>query len=577
MRSFFSLILFQILFLQVSVFADTSPNASIGLPQFQEKPKLILVLVVDQFRADYLTRFQSRFLPAHLPGEGKQGKQGKLASKLASKLGGYQYLMSQGAYFPFARYDVLQCMTGPGHAMILTGAYPYLMGIPTNIWYDHSTKKPVYCVEDSTQQIVGGNAGANKGVSPKNLGSTTVGDELKNAGYPSRVVGVALKDRAAILLGGHRADMAFWFQPESFNWVSSRYYMKDSVLPGWVQTLNKELNGKKGQPYAWAPSGKPTGLTLGVSGGVSAGFKYDTVVGQKEILNYPYGLELTGQMAKLAFDELKLGKNSAPDLLAVSFSSHDYLGHLYGPNTLEMEEMTVSEDRVISDLLNHINKKMIERNPDSGIKDVLVVLTADHGIPPSPSWLSTVGVSAGQIDADRVSQKIDSKLNEIFGKPANGKWVEFVKDLNVYLSRSAIAEKKVSLRDIEERTKEELRSVDGVAFVFSGSDYADHKLPPAMFERQIGKSYVPGKSGDVIAIPRPFFMQQDDPVSHMTSYNYDATVPLIMSWAGAHKVSRIRHGVYYSHADVVDLAPTLSFILGIVAPPAAEGRVLDIF
>jgi hypothetical protein len=193
----------------------------IKLESFLSRPKLTLVLVIDQFRADYLTRFASRFLPS----SGKNGE-----------VGGFKYLMSKGAYFPQAKYDVLENMTCPGHATILTGSYPYLSGIVLNEWYDRSLGRMIYCVDDGDSPLVGSDLkGAESGVSPKNLVGTTVGDELKNSGRPSKIISIALKDRAAILLGGHRADLAVWLS-SNYRWVSSRYYVKDKELPRWIET-----------------------------------------------------------------------------------------------------------------------------------------------------------------------------------------------------------------------------------------------------------------------------------------------------------------------------------------------------
>jgi hypothetical protein len=207
----------------VLIFSDVSFAGVLPLAQYRKRPKLVLVLVIDQFRADYLTRFESRFLPAEKGGT----------------VGGFQYLMSKGAYFPFGQYDLLQNMTGPGHATILTGAYPYLSGISLNYWFDSTKNEKVYCAQDDgskTIEVVP--PSANVGTSPKNLLGTTVGDELKNAGFPSRVFSVALKDRAAIFMGGHRADAAFWFDSGLYQWASSQFYFPKGKLPDWIKHSN---------------------------------------------------------------------------------------------------------------------------------------------------------------------------------------------------------------------------------------------------------------------------------------------------------------------------------------------------
>ncbi|MCM2324225.1 MAG: alkaline phosphatase family protein [Oligoflexia bacterium] len=507
---------------------------------FQQKPKLIVVIVVDQLRADYLTRFQPRFLPA----------------RRGTILGGYNTLISEGAYFPFAQYDVLQCMTGPGHAMILSGSYPYQMGIPLNGWFDETTRKTIYCAQDDASPVVGGQA--RTGLSPRNFTGNTLGDELKNAGYASRVVTVALKDRSAILLGGHRADLAFWFDGKSHQWVSSTFYLPEKKLPAWLTELNSALSARKGKPISWKSEGKPTGLTANTEP-----FERKASFGDREALSWPLGVELTAAAAEKALDAFKLGRGPATDLLAISFSSHDYLGHQFGPNSREMEEMTVAEDRILSRFLNRLNGAL-----PGGLSDALIVLTADHGIPAPAKWLNSVRHPAGRVNGDKLKEQMEARLVERFGKPEGGKWVIFHADLNWTLAPEAVASGKATRAQLEQEMKAVIKEDPGIAYVFSRTDYLERKLPPGMLERQILKTYIPGRSGDVVGIPRAYYSTEDDAVDHMTSYTYDRTVPLVI--AG----SRIRKGVYATPADVIDVAPTLAFLTGILAPATSEGRVL---
>lgn len=517
----------------------------------KKPPRLIVVLVFDQFRADYLTRFQSRFLPSVQ----KDGK-----------LGGFRWLISHGAYFPFAQYDILQSMTGPGHATILSGSFPYQSGVPLNDWYDRSRHSRMYCAGDPDTETVGAHPkDPFVGTSPKNLIATTVGDELKNAGFPSKVVSISLKDRAAIFMGGHRADLALWLDRESFHWVSSKFYLPDGKLPKWVDDLNTDIDHEKGHELTWSYEGKGTGFTQeGAAAHAPSQFPHHSKVGDVAALVMPYGLELTAKTVSRAVREMKLGRGSSTDLLAISFSSHDYAGHQFGPNSREMEEMTVADDHVVSEVLNDLKKQI-----PGGLADVAIATTADHGIAPQADWARERRIDAGRVDLAAVTSRLEEKLNNKFGKPNGVKWLPFSWEFNFTLDPRALADRGVNAADAEALLKEELSKEPWVAHVFTRSDYFSKHLPPGMFERQINHTFFDGRSGDVITIPKPFFMQTGDNVSHVTSYTYDRTVPLIMTGRF------FKSGVYADSAQIVDIAPTLSFLTGTIAPSLSEGRVLS--
>jgi predicted AlkP superfamily pyrophosphatase or phosphodiesterase len=464
------------------------------------RPKLIVFIVIDQFRADYLSRFENRFSED-----------------------GFKALMKEGAYFPYGEYDVLQSMTGPGHATVLTGAYPYQMGIPINDWYDQETHRPTYCVFDATSPIVGANS---PGVSPRNLVGSTLGDELKNAGYPSHVVSLALKDRAAVLLGGHRADLAFWFDNTANHWVSSHYYLKDDKTPKWMDSLNS------------------------------------TVV-KKCPLEETCGTLMTVAAFKAALTEYKMGHSGATDLIAVSFSSHDYAGHIFGPNAPEMEDMTISEDQAVSTIRKAVRAEV------GSLKDVVFVLTGDHGVAPSPRYLEKTGIETGRIDEATLISEMEADLKRKFGKAKNGKWIAYATDFNFYLDEQNIAASKADLAKVEAAMKSVLLTKSYFAQVFTRDDVEKHLLPPLQFERQINKTDYKGRSGHVIGIQKPFYVNEShNNANHMTGYTYDRTVPILFSGLG------IKHGVHSEKTEVIDIAPTLSYLSGVVPPALSEGRVL---
>ena len=534
--------LFVSLFSATLFAQDASP---IKLDTFLKKPKLVLVVVIDQFRADYLTRFVPRFMPT----------KGKTAP------GGFRFLMESGAYFPFAEYDVLQNMTCPGHAMILTGSLPFETRIPANEWYDHKSEKFIYCVDDAESPIVGVEPSKkNIGASPRRLRTSTVGDELKNAGYKSRVVTVALKDRSAIMLGGRRADLATWFDQKKRRWISSGYYLPEGKLPEWLEKENQSVAKKTaaGQ-YTWEVKSPATGLSHGK---VEANFKRTFEYTDDKVLSSPYGLDVTTDAAIAALKGLKLGQGKDTDVLALSYSSHDSVGHVWGPNSREMEEMTIAEDRTLNDLF-----KAVQKEVPGGLKNTLVVLTADHGMAPSVPYAKEARFDAFEVLYDDMLAKMNTELNKIYGPPPAGDWVVGVRYFNFYLNKPAILEKKLKQMDLERIVKDIVLKEGGIIQAFTASDYDARTLPPVTFTTQIMNSYIPGINGEVVAIPAPFSYFEKHP-THITGYAYDRTVPLILVG------DRMKAGVYPKTAKVVDLAPTLSFILGVLPPATNEGRVL---
>lgn len=525
------------------------------------KPKLAVVLVFDQFRADYLTRFESRFLPA----KGKNGM-----------VGGFKYLMENGAYFPLAEHSNFQNMTCPGHAAILTGSYPYQNGITINDWYDNESQSPVYCVEDAKAPLVGiPTKDVRAGRSPRLMSGTTVGDELKNGGWKSKVAAVALKDRAAILLGGHRADLALWFDLDSFQWVSSRFYLRDGKLPAWVDKLNLNVAADKNKLIKWTALGLGTGrsedgnvsVEKKFSESIGANFPHETKIGTEESLLFPYGVEKTFDAAIAAQAGMKLGSGPDTDVLAVSISTHDFVGHVYGPNSREIEELTIAEDQQVARFLNYLNKAI-----PGGLKQTLVIMTADHGAGPVPALLNANGIDAGVLDDAEIAKDLNQMLEKKYKSPPSGNWVTAVHDLNIYLNTSAVSERKLDVNGMANDIVEHLstsKKWKGIAFAFSSEDVRNRRLPTGIHERSILNSYVKGRSGDVVAMPKPFYIVGKNAATHFTDYSYDRYVPLIFLG------ERFKKGIYRKKTEIVDIAPTLAQILGTIPPSGSEGRVLD--
>lgn len=498
-----------------------------------DKPKLILVVVIDQLRADHLTRFQSRFLPS----TSKKG------------VGGFNLLMSQGAYFPQAEYDIIQAMTCPGHAMIMTGAYPIDNGVILNDWYDKVARKEVYCAFDETHKL-----------SPKNLRTTTISDELKNAGYKSQVIGIALKDRSAIMLAGHRADQVYWIEDKSLQWTTSTYY-QEGKIPSWVEKQNQNLSKKIDTEYVWESKAKPTGLSDDSSMPFTRRFK----IGAREALASPFGVQISLDLAMEAVKNLKLGKGTATDVLAISLSSHDLLGHAVGPNAREMEEMTVSEDQALAGFFSFLKGQDL-------LKDTLIVLTSDHGVAPVAEKMREVGINSGKLDYLALFKKLNSHFDKKYGKPKNNIWVSSYLALNFFFDRTTLAEKKIDLSDIEAEAKKVLLDEPGVAHIVTSSEFRNGRWPEGDLGQRLRRQYTLEQSGDFFIIPKPFYYSGGGAATtHVTGYSYDRTVPLILYGRG------IQAGIYPEQARVIDIAPTLSFILGIIPPANNSGKILDVF
>jgi predicted AlkP superfamily pyrophosphatase or phosphodiesterase len=488
----------------LSLFLAGVPAWSMDFATFSRRPRLTLVLVIDQFRADYLTRYRDKFLPA-----GNAGAPG-----------GFRFLLENGAYFPFAEYDVLQNMTCSGHAMILTGTRPHLNGIALNDWYDRRTKKQKYCATDPQY-----------GVSPRQLLTTTEGDELKNVEPEAKVVTVAIKDRAAVMLGGRRADSAVWFDNKKHFWTSSSYYGKGSA--DWLAKVNAS------QAAAF------TGVKL------------------SELLSSTATVGLTVDTALAALESFSLGADPAPDLLAVSFSSHDYLGHRVGPNSPLMLQMTLTEDREIARLLRAAIRRA------GGLENLNVVLTADHGTPPSVPDAQAGKLDAGIIEYPPLIAKMNKALNAAFGTPKSKSWIAYAGALQFYFDEQSLHERKRDLRQAERVAQAVLLKEPGVLRVLTSAEFLDGTYRNGPLAAEIERSYLPGISGDLVILPRPFFMEGEGyPVNHITNWAYDRTVPLVILSAKA------KPGVY-SGAKVIDLAPTLSFFLGTLPSATNEGRVLS--
>jgi predicted AlkP superfamily pyrophosphatase or phosphodiesterase len=550
------------------------------------RPRLVVLISIDQFRADYLTRFADLYLPAEVDG----------------RRGGFRYLMERGAWFADAHHDHFPLYTGPGHSVLLTGAPPYESGIVGNSWYDRDGEKATrYCVEDPASPLVGlpaaaaatpdaagapgapGKAAmaapARGGVSPVTLRVSTVGDELKMAtGGRAKVWGLSFKDRAAVLLAGHLADGVLWLDEKSGAWITSRYYRPDGTLPAWVASLNAEHRmdawfGTTWEPSvpaaalarAWTPDGRhaedPGHLGRRFPHRVDGGAEHPDARFRAAFVTTPFGNDFVLRTAGDLVAHEALGGGSTPDLLAINLASNDYIGHAYGPDSPEVLDAAVRTDRQLAAFF-----ATLDRTVPGGMAGVLVVVTADHGVSPLPGALIDAHMPGGLLDEHALRAAAAAALAAAYGP---GEWVQALVESNLYLDLAALDAHHIPRAAAEERAAEALAAQPGIYAAYTRSAILGGRLPSTAIAARLARSFHPRVSGDVVLIPDPYWMPGSDRgTTHGSPYAYDTSVPLLFAGPG------VRPGRYTERASTLDVAPTLADRLGILQPSGSEGRVL---
>ncbi len=479
------------------------------------KPKLVLTIVIDQFRYDYLTRFRQEYQSA------------------------FVRLLTHGAVFTNASYEHFPTVTAIGHSTVLSGATPAISGIIGNDWYDRTEKKTVTSVEDSGTKLLGGAAGA-IGSSPRRMLVDTVGDELKIANKGSKVIGVSLKDRAAILPAGHMADGAYWFDGRSGGFVSSTYYFND--LPQWVKSFDQTR-----------PADAYAGKTFMEKPLPNAGAALYSAIDAT-----PYANEMIERFAEAAVDAERLGQRGVTDLLSVSFSANDYVGHAFGPDSPQVHEVSLATDRVLEKLFTALDKSV-------GMNNVLVILTADHGVAPLPETNSARKMPGGRLPLGTVSRTVQGALVKRFGE---GDWIVSNAEHSIYLNWDLIAKKNLPREEVTRVAADAATTIPHVFRVYT----RDQLMNGAVLDDEVGKRIVNGfcaeRASDVEVLLEPFWVFTQGGATHGTAFGYDTHVPVIFMGAG------IQPGRYDETVYVNDVAPTLATILDVETPAGSVGRVL---
>ena len=525
-------------------------------------PKLAVVISVDQLRADYLVRFRPYF------GEG-----------------GFKRLLEGGTEFRNAHYRHAITQTAPGHAQMLSGVFANVHGIIGNEWLDRTSWEQVNSVEDRDSPLVGiapaelgpvqAKAPEKTGRSPKNLLVATVGDQLKlRDGAKAKVFTASNKDRSAILLGGRRGDAAYW--DENGKFVTSRHYR--AALPAWVVAFNAEKQAEAAFGRVWervlAPAVYETVQGPDDAAGETVDFGFTRVfpktvnggtaaVSPKFFTAYensPFSTEALGEFVQRAVVEEQLGRHEGTDLLGVSFSQIDAIGHSYGPDSHEVMDSILRLDRVLAAILDRLDREV-------GLARCVIVLTADHGVAPLPE--GSKDGRGGRIKVAELDAAVKQALDAAFGAlPTGETW--FARDnLAYHLRPAALAARSASAKDAGVVVKTALMATPVVAEAFTREEILAAEPAGDSVLAMVRRSYHAERGRDVIIVPKPYFMVKTSSGStHATPYDYDTHVALVWFGAGVPK------GVQEGRVGIDDLAPTLASLLGVKAPPLAKGRKL---
>ncbi|BAO44895.1 alkaline phosphatase [Thiolapillus brandeum] len=532
------------------------------------KPKLILQITVDQLRGDLPTRFMKHM-----------GK------------GGFRYLQEQGVWYSNAHYSHANTETVVGHTTLATGANPSEHGMVANVWFDRETNKLAYNIEDARYHVLTEGADVDKstevdttqkmassdGRSPANILVTTFSDELSLASNgAARVFGVSVKDRGAVTMSGH-AGKAFWFSKSTGGFISSSYYYEH--YPAWVNAWNQKklaqaYSGKawkllldksnylfgKGDDKDWEMDIVGFGKTFPHRFGKGSGKYFNTY-----LTFSPVGDELTLEFAKALIEAEDIGKDEITDYLSISFSSTDYVGHIFGPSSLEMEDNLLRLDRTLAKLFSYIDKNI-------GLEHTLIVLSADHGGPEAPGYNRKYGIDSGYVSPehwDRQSAIIALKKKFGIGQQLIKKFYPPY----LYLNHEAIQEKGLDLEEVEQAVAQEIMKIKGVALAVSSAALRNNALPDSFLNRAALNNFHPKRSGDLLILFQPQYFINDYggeimAANHGGPWEYDTYVPVVfagMSIKGQH-ISRA--------VEPKDIALTLTGIMGIKPPSGASGTML---
>jgi len=517
-----------LLFLALAILLPAGPQAQ--QPPGPAETRLVLLIAVDQFRYDYLTRFRSEFT------------------------GGFKKLLTGGAVFTNAYLEHYPTVTAIGHSTMLSGATPSVSGIIGNDWFDRGSGKSVASITDDTVKPVG--APGSSTASPRRLLVGTLGDEMKLAsgaakGTPNapRVIGVSLKDRGAIMPVGRGADAAYWFDTKTGSFVSSTYYMND--VPQWVQSFNNRRPADSLAGQAWLALSVGTPVLKQLPKEIDSKL-YEAVYGS------PFGNQMLLDFTNAAIAEERLGQRAVLDLLSVSFSSNDSVGHTFGPDSPQVRDIAIRTDRAIGQLLDRVDQLI-------GLQHTIVALTADHGVAPVPESLTERSLPGGRMTNKELFGAIEQALTTRFGE---GQWLMATAGSSPYLNYQLIADKQLDPTEVRRVAAAAAMAVPHVARVYTRDQLLRGEVASDLIGSRVLRGFNAQRSGDLEIILEPYWMRQATGTTHGSPYNYDAHIPLILMGRG------VKAGRYPGRVALNDLAPTLATLIEVDAPAGSSGRVL---
>ena len=527
----------------IGVIAAIQLSAQTGLT----RPRLVVGLVVDQMRWDYLYRYYDRYAPN----------------------GGFKRLLSQGFTCENTFIPYTPTYTACGHSSIYTGSVPAITGIAGNYWWDKKLMRSVYCTEDPTVNTVGSRSAQGK-MSPRNMYSTTIGDELKIAtNNRSKVIGIAIKDRGGILPAGHQADAAYWYDNSTGTWITSDYYMK--ALPGWVSDFNDQQLVDKYYKEGWKllyPASSYTHSTADnkdyenpALGSIVFPYDLSKYIGKDytKISTTPMGNSMTATFAKAAVLNEGLGADNVTDLLAISFSSPDYIGHSYGPNSMEAEDGMLRLDQELGSLLDFLDAKV-------GKGQYTVFLSADHGVANIPEFMAEHKMPGGRVFMNNITKDINKQLKEEYSLD---NIIVYDDNYQLALNHPALDSAKADKEAVMEKIITLLMKYPAVERAFPLDELNEVPLP-ATIRDMLNNGYNEKRSGDIQLLLKPNYIDawNNAGSTHGLWNPYDSHIPLI--WYGW----GIKRGKSNRETYMTDIAPTLAALLKIQVPNGCIGKVI---